>query len=73
MIRLIIEAVLLYFVFKFIFEFLVPLFSAGKKSNATNNGYKAPFQSKTSTTATPKQESKTKKEIGEYIDYEEVK
>jgi hypothetical protein len=73
MIRFIIEAVVLYLAFKFIFELLIPLFSSAKKSSTTfHSAQTNTTKTKTtaqSTTAAPKE----KKDIGEYIDYEDVK
>jgi ABC-type glycerol-3-phosphate transport system permease component len=73
MIRFIIEAILLYIAFKFIFELLIPLFSSAKKASTTFRSEQPNTTQTKTTTQTTTAAPKEKKDIGEYIDYEDVK
>ncbi len=81
MIKAILEFILIFFFLRFIFNFVLPLFSMSQrnKDNQQNNSSSSKsntqreYSSTNSTTNTSKHKEEKKKEIGEYIEFEEIK
>lgn len=78
MIKAILEFFLILFFLRFIFNFVLPLFSMSKRSNEqtrSNQSHNSNNQTNFSNAAKSddKQKDSKKKDIGEYIEFEEIK
>jgi Sec-independent protein translocase protein TatA len=74
MIRVILFALLIYFLYRFIFHFLVPVSKAAREMKNKMNEFQNRMQQQQgfSTRPEPAKEAAPQKKAGDYIDFEEV-
>lgn len=77
MIRVLVIALLLYFLYQFIFRFLLPVSRAAREMKSKMNGFQTHMQQQqgfgTQQQPEPGKQNTTKPKGGDYIEFEELK